>query len=319
MVEKIVFLDRGSIGEAVELTRPGFKHEWVAYSQTAAADLHERIADATCIVTNKVPVDAAAMAAAPRLRHIAIAATGYDKIDLNAARSLNIEVSNVRGYATASVPEHTFALILALRRALPGYMGEVAAGSWARAEQFCLHSFPITDLKGTRLVVVGRGALGSRVGAIGEAFGMDVVFAGRKGQKPAEGQMAFSEAIETADVLTLHCPLTPESRDLIGAAELDAMKREAVIVNTARGGLIDEHALAGALKSGAIAGAALDVLSAEPPAGGNVLLDLLGKANLILTPHVAWAGGDAMRELWRQVVANLEASYAGAPKNLATK
>ncbi|RWX76888.1 D-2-hydroxyacid dehydrogenase [Neorhizobium lilium] len=313
---KVVFLDRDTIGPSVTISRPGFAHEWFEYGKTPSEDVAARIADADMVITNKVPIRAEALASASRLKMIAVAATGYDVIDLAAGKERGITVSNVRGYAVNTVPEHTFALIFALRRSIVGFRQDVIAGEWQRANQFCFFNHPIRDLAGSTLGIFGRGTLGTSVARIGEALGMTVLFAGRKGAETLEeGYTAFDEVLETADILSLHVPLTPQTRDLIGMPEFRKMKRQPLIINTSRGGLVNEVDLVRALDEGLIAGAGFDVLTKEPPAPDNPLLAILDRPNVIVTPHVAWASDEAMQSLWAQVIGHLESFVAGKPTN----
>jgi len=313
MTERIVFLDRDSI--RADIRRPAFEHEWVDYPHTHPQDVAARLASATIAISNKVPVMGDAIAASPALRMVAVCATGTNNVDLEACRVRGIVVSNIRDYATHTVPEHVFMLMLALKRNLLAYRAALQANAWQRAEQFCLTDYPIEDLHGATLGIVGGGALGSAVRRLAEAFGMRVLLAERKGQdKPRAGYMPFGTVLAESDVITLHLPLTPATRHLIGAAELARMKLTAILINTARGGLVDEHALAGALREGRIAGAAFDVLTEEPPRHGNPLLSL-NLPNFILTPHNAWASRAAMQAMADQLVDNLEAFVSGAPRN----
>ncbi|MBU6398514.1 MAG: D-2-hydroxyacid dehydrogenase [Rhodospirillales bacterium] len=292
-------------------------HEFTSFDVTPASLIEARIADADIVITNKTRISAAAIAASPKLRLIAIAATGTDVVDLAACRARGVAVCNIRGYALHTVPEHTFGLILALRRNLLAYRASVAAGRWQQAGQFCYFDYPIKDLAGSTLGVCGGGALGSAVARLGRAFGMEVLFAGRKGEALArEGYVPFDEMLRRADVITLHCPLTPATRHLIGAPEFARMARRPLLINTGRGGLVDEVALGEALRSGQIAGAGFDVASEEPPPPGHPLLTLLDLPNFILTPHVAWASEEAMQTLADQLIANIDAFLADEPRNL---
>ena len=314
---RIVFLDRETLPGTIALRPFGFPAELTAYDRTRADEVRARIAEADIVITNKVPISREAMASAPRLRLIAVAATGTNMIDLGAARERGIVVSNVRNYAKHTVPEHTLALILALRRSLLQYRNSVAAGRWQEADQFCYFDYPIADLGGSTLGIIGGGALGSAVARLGQAFGMTTIFAGRKGDpQPREGRVPFAQVLERSDVLTLHVPLLPETRDLIGAAELALMKRRALLINTARGGLVNEVALYDALTSGRIAGAGFDVASAEPPPADHVLMKLLALPNFLLTPHVAWASEQAIQALADQLIENIELFMAGTPRNI---
>lgn len=312
----IVFLDRETLRPDTVLRPPRFPHELTSYPRTAPDDVASRIAEADIVITNKVRLTADAIAAAPRLRFVAVAATGYDVVDVAACRARGIAVSNIRGYARTSVPEHVFALIFALRRSLVAYREAVIAGRWQRAGQFCFFDYPIDDLAGSTLGVVGRGELGQAVGRIGEALGMRVQFAARRGEAPADGRVPFETLLATSDVISLHCPLTPQTRGLIGPAEFAAMARRPLLINTARGGLVQEDALAAALDAGQIAGLGFDVASAEPPAADHPLMRLASRPNVILTPHVAWASRQAVQALADQLIDNLEAFAAGAPRNL---
>ncbi len=315
-MHRIVYLERESIVAAVR--RPAFAHHWREHPCTLQAEVGERLAGATIAIVNKLQLDAGLIAALPALQMIAVAATGTNNVDLDACRARGVVVSNIRGYAVHTVPEHVFALLLALSRNLIAYRQSVAAGRWQRAEQFCFFDFPIRDLCGATLAIVGSGSLGNGVARLAEAFGMHVLRSERKGAATRRpGYTPFADVLREADVISLHCPLTSATRHLIGADELRAMKRSALLINTARGGLVDETALLAALREGLIAGAGFDVLSVEPPVAGNPLLasELLALPNFLLTPHVAWASQPAMQALADQLTANLEAFARGEPQN----
>jgi glycerate dehydrogenase len=313
-MERIVFLDRDTLRARVR--PPAFAHEWTDYNETGESEAVERLRDATIAITNKVPLRASALAQLPRLKLIAVAATGTDIIDLHAARERGLVVSNVRGYAQTAVAEHVFALALALSRSLVGFREDLARGEWQRAPHFCLHTRPVRDLGGRTLGVVGYGSLGRAVATLGRAFGMKVLIAERRGaERVREGRAPFEEVLTGSDVLTLHAPLTQETRGMIGAEELGRMRVDALLINCGRGGLVDERALCEALQAGAIAGAGVDVLSREPPRDGNPLLEVQ-LPNLLVTPHVAWASTEAMQALADQLIDNLEAFVRGVPMNL---
>jgi glycerate dehydrogenase len=318
---RIVFLDRDSV--IANVRRPSFGHAWSEFPATAAADAAPRLRDAgaTICITNKVPLRAADLAQLPDLKMIAVAATGTDIIDLAAARERGIVVSNIRNYAVNTLPEHTFALILALRRQLVAYRADIEAGLWQKSDRFCLFGHPIADLAGSRLGLFGYGALGKSVARIAQAFGMDVVVHTRSplADAKADGvrEAGFDEVLETSDIVSLHLPLNDKTRNMIGAAELRRMKRTALLINTARGGLVNEAELAEALQAGVIAGAGFDVLVKEPPPPDNVLLNLR-LPNFILTPHSAWASAQAMQVLADQLIDNIEAWHGGAPRNVVT-
>jgi glycerate dehydrogenase len=310
----IVFLDRDSL--AANVRRPRFEHAWTEYPGTDRSEVAARLQAATIAITNKVPLRADDIAKLPKLKMVAVAATGTDNVDLAACRERGIVVANIRNYSLVSVPEHCFALMLAVRRNLRAYAADVDAGKWERSSQFCLFDHPIADLAGSRLGIVGYGALGRRVAEIARVFGMEVVVASRSPVADTDiVQLPLAELLATSDVVSLHLPLTEATRNLIGAKELASMKTSAILINTARGGLVDEQALADALTNGVIAGAGFDVLSKEPPVPGNPLLKLR-LPNFVLTPHVAWASGGAMQTLADMLVDNIEAWAAGAPKNV---
>ena len=314
MTQRIVFLDRASL--VAEIRAPAFDHVWIDHAQTSPDDVVARIADADIVVVNKVKLTADVLRQAPRVRMIAVSATGTDNVDLDYCREHGIVVSNIRGYAVDTVPEHAFMLMLALRRNLLGWREDVRAGLWNRTDQFCLFTRPINDLHGSTLGLVGHGSLGQRMHRLGEAFGMQVLLAEHRDAKAARpGYTPFDEVLAHADVISLHTPLTAATRHLIGAREFALMKRSAILINTARGNLVDEAALIDALTSGRIAGAGFDVLSTEPPRDGNPLLDL-DLPNFIVTPHVAWSSREAMQTLADQLVDNIDAFVAGAPRNV---
>jgi glycerate dehydrogenase len=314
-MHRIVHLESGAL--IADIRRPGFPHQWVEYEATAQADIRGRLADATIAIVNKRQLTAEIIAGLPELKMVAIAATGYNNVDLDACLSRGIVVSNVRGYARETVPEHVFALLLALSRQIGPYHQSVAAGRWQRSEQFCYFDYPIRDLAGQTLGILGGGVLGQGVARLAAAFGMRVVFGEHKGATGVrEGYVPFAQVIREADVISLHCPLNAATRHLIGAAELAAMRPHAVLINTARGGLVDEQALADALRARRIGGAGFDVLTEEPPTDNPLLApDLLAAGNFILTPHVAWSSREAMQALADQLIDNIEACVAGTPRN----
>ncbi|MBO0905522.1 D-2-hydroxyacid dehydrogenase [Jiella sonneratiae] len=311
---KIVFLDRETFGPNVELTRPSAGHEWVEHPATRPDEVVERLEGATIAVTNKVPIRRDSLDRLPDLKFVTVAATGYDVIDVEACRERGISVSNVRGYAENTVPDHAMALILALSRSIPGYRQDVIDGAWQKAGQFCFFNHPIFDLAGRRIGIIGEGVIGKGVARRAEAFGMTVMFAAHKGVAGLGPLYTpFDEVIETADVITLHAPLTPATRGVLAMPEFRRMKRKPLIVNTSRGGLVDEADLVRALEEGLIAGFGFDVLTQEPPAPDNPLLKVLDRPNVIVTPHVAWASDEAQTEVWRQVVESIDAFAAGEP------
>jgi|ERR1044071_5210086 glycerate dehydrogenase len=313
-MERIVFLDRSTL--IADVRRPAFEHEWTEYAMTAPAEIVERLKRATIAITNKVPLRAAELSQLPELKFIAVAATGVDIIDLDYCRKRNLPVSNVRNYARHAVPEHVLMLILALSRNLLSYREDVRRGAWAKASGFCLLTHPIRDLHNSTLGIIGHGALGQSVEKLALCFGMRVLISEHKNARRIRpGRTSFEETLRASDIVSLHCPLNDETRGLIGRAEFEMMRPNALLINTARGGLVDERALVEALRSNLIAGAGFDVLTQEPPSDGNPLLDL-NLPNFILTPHIAWASREAMQALADQLVDNIEAFIKGAPQNL---
>ena len=309
----IVFLDRGTL--PVAMRAPALPLQWREYESTPPEQLLEYLEYAEVAITNKVPLMAASLAQLPGLKLIAVAATGTNNVDLDYCRERGIAVCNVSGYSTHSVAEHTFALLLALRRQIHSYHADIVAGAWQRSAHFALLSHTLNDLHGSTLGIFGFGEIGKAVARIAEAFGMKVLVAERKNAPTIRaGRVPFERMLAEADVVTLHCPLTPETTALIAGPELRMMKPSSILLNVARGGVVDEAALAQALREGWIAGAGVDVLTNEPPRSGNPLLEMVGP-NCILTPHVAWASLQAMTRLADEVVCNIEAFYAGKSRN----
>ncbi len=306
------------MSQQTRLRSPGFAHDWIEHDGTAPAQVGQRITDAAIVIVNKVKITAAMLEGADHLKLIAVAATGTDNLDLAACRDRDIVVSNVRHYAGHTLPEHTFALIFALRRSLLAYRDSVRAGRWQESAQFCFFDHPIRDLAGSTLGVIGHGSLGSRVADIGRALGMQVLVAGRKGQAALAGRVSFDDVLAQSDVLTLHLPLRPETRHLIGEREFAQMQKRPLLINVARGGLVDESALVKALDAGQISGAGFDVASVEPPPADHPLMGLADRANVIVTPHVAWASVEARQALADQLIENIEAAWRGEPRNVVT-
>lgn len=316
-MHRIVFLDRSTIAPQVRLRAPRFAHELIEHQNTRPEEVVERLAGATVAITNKVGIRADALAQLPELRLIAVAATGTDCVDKPYCESRGIAVANIRGYAVNTVPEHTFALILALRRNVVAYRNDVLAGRWQQSGQFCFFDHSIRDLAGSRLGIIGEGVLGQRVAELARAFGMVPLFAAHKGVAGLGPLYTpWQEVLESSDIITLHSPLTPQTKGMIALPEFRAMKRKPLIVNTARGGLVDEAALVQALDEGLISGAGFDVVTDEPPSADNPLLRAAARPNVILTPHVAWASDEAQQALADQLMDNIENYVAGRPSNL---
>jgi glycerate dehydrogenase len=313
---RVVFLDRASLKARVR--KPAIASDYVEHAKTSVEEIVPRLAGAAVAIINKVPLRADTLRQLPDLKMIAVAATGYDVVDIPFCREHGIAVANIRNYAVHTVPEHAFAMILALRRNLLAYRQDVENGVWNKSEQFCFFTHDIGDLHGAVLGIIGEGAIGQGTAAIGRAFGMRVLFADHP--PPRMQGVNFTphdEVLAQSDVISLHCPLLPSTRNLIGMEAFRKMKRNALLINTARGGLVDEAALIRALDEGLIAGAGFDVLTVEPPKNGNPLLDVR-RPNFILTPHVAWASDGAMQFLADQLIDNIELWAAGKPQHLVT-
>jgi glycerate dehydrogenase len=316
MNQRVVFLDRASLKAKVR--KPACATDYVEYEKTAVEEIVPRLHGATVAIINKIPMRAETLQQLPQLKMIAVAATGYDAVDIQYCKQHGIAVANIRNYAVHTVPEHAFAMILALRRNLLAYRQDVENGVWNKSEQFCFFTHDIGDLHGATLGIIGEGAIGQSTAAIGRAFGMRVLFADHAPPK-MEG-VTFTpheQVLAESDVISLHCPLLPSTRNLIDLSALRKMKRNALLINTARGGLVDEAALIQALDEGLIAGAGFDVLTVEPPRNGHPLLDVR-RPNFILTPHIAWASDGAMQFLADQLIDNIERWDAGRPQHLVT-
>lgn len=308
-----VFLDFATLGPSVD-TRALESIVDVRYHDVSARDeVAARLGDCRIAIVNKSAVDAAAIRAAQSLELIALTGTGSDNVALAEAKRRGVAVANTRGYGSRAVAQHVFALILALTQQLAGYSASVRGGAWQRSTMFTMFDFPLRELAGRTLGIVGSGTIGQTVARIASGFEMQVVFAARPGtprDRVAPDRMHLDELLARADVLTLHCPLTDATRHLIGAPQLARMKRDALLINTARGGLVDSAALAAALRAGTIGGAGIDVLAEEPPPADEPLL-ARDVPNLIVTPHVAWAAQEARQRALDQVTENIAAYLRG--------
>ena len=310
----IVVLDRDTL-----VNRPfdfDFPHTLSSYGTTEAHETLERIRGADIVITNKVVISAQAFAENPQLKLVAVTATGVNNVDVEAAKQNGTAVCNIRAYGNESVAEHAFMMMITLMRNLPAYQRDVAAGLWENSPFFCHLGAPMRDLNGKTLAIFGRGNIGKTLATYAQAFKMNVVFAEHKNaQSVRDDYVSFDEAIRSADALSLHCPLTPQTANMIGEAELQQMKPGAILINCGRGGLVDEAALVAALKYGQIGGAGFDVLTQEPPRDGNPLLKAR-LPNLIVTPHIAWASQEAANRLFDILVDNINRFVAGNPQNL---
>lgn len=310
----IVVLDRDTL-----VNRPfefDFPHTLSSYGTTEAHETLERIRGADIVITNKVVISAQAFAENPQLKLVAVTATGVNNVDVKAAKQNGTAVCNIRAYGNESVAEHAFMMMITLMRNLPAYQRDVAAGLWENSPFFCHLGAPMRDLNSKTLAIFGRGNIGKTLATYAQAFKMNVVFAEHKNaQSVRDGYVSFDEAIRSADVVSLNCPLTPQTANMIGEAELQQMKPGAILINCGRGGLVDEAALVAALKYGQIGGAGFDVLTQEPPRDGNPLLKAR-LPNLIVTPHIAWASQEAANRLFDILLDNINRFVAGNPQNL---
>jgi glycerate dehydrogenase len=287
--------------------------DWTIYPDTSPDEVSERIADADIVLTNKAPITALSLSQASRLKMISIMATGTNAVDLQAAAQYQVAVCNAVKYGTGSVVQHVWALILALTTKLTDCQRAAVDGTWQQSSLFCLLDFPVEELQGKVLGIVGAGELGCAVAKVAEAFGLEVIYAALPGREYADQQRVELKAfLGRADIVSLHCPLTDETVNLIDDAELALMKPSAILINTARGGVVNEVALKQALLKGEIAGAGVDVLTNEPPREGNPLLDNR-IPNLLVTPHCAWVARQSRQRLVDQTVENLRAFLKGEP------
>jgi glycerate dehydrogenase len=316
---KAVFLDHTSLdlGDLdLSVLREHFSNLQL-HTTSTPQQVIERLQGAQVAITNKIMIDASTFAACPDLKLVLISATGTNNVDLVAAREHGVVVSNCQGYGTASVAQHTLMLLLALATRLPDYQNAVQHGGWQHAKQFCLLDFPIVELEGKTLGMLGYGELGGAVAKLAEAFGMRVLLGQIPGRPERDDRVPLQELLPQVDALTLHCPLNEHTRNMIGAYELGLLKPHAFVINTARGGLIDEQALADALRNGHLGGAATDVLTVEPPVNGNPLLagDI---PRLIVTPHNAWGSREARQRIVGQLSENAHAFFAGTPRRVVS-
>lgn len=278
-------------------------------------DIRHSLEDAEILVSNKVVIDSEVIEHSRQLKLICIAATGVNNVDLLAAKQRDIPVCNVRAYATASVVQHVFSLMLALNRKLFSYKSAVQNGDWSQSDFFCYFGEPISELEGKTLGIIGYGELGHAVAKVAQGFGMKVLLARRDALDLRDGRIDLHEMLAQADVVTLHCPLTEDNYHIIGSDEFAMMKPDAVLINTARGGLVDERALLHVLETGQLGGAALDVLEEEPPSVNNTLIKHRAD-NLIITPHIAWASRESRQRLVNEIAENIHAYQQGRPRNI---
>lgn len=311
---KAVFLDQNSLDQNdLDFSALNAVFDTLTlYPTTQPDEVLSRIRDAEVVISNKVMLDAKSIQQCKALKLILISATGTNNVDLEQARQQGIVVCNCQAYGTAAVAQHTIMLMLALATSFLNYHQAVQGGQWNKASQFCLLDFPIVELSGKTLGIVGYGELGKAVASLATAFGMKVLVGAIPNRPVTDGRVSWAELLAQVDFLSLHCPLTADTQDLFNAQAFDAMKSSAFLINCARGGIVNEQALADALRQGKIAGAATDVLTVEPPKQGNILLadDI---PNLIITPHSAWGSVEARQRMVQQLVDNVIAFNSGNP------
>lgn len=311
---RIVVTDAATVvGNGIDLAFLKEFGEVTEYDITPPELLMERLQGADAVICNKTQITAAVMAACPNLKYVGLFATGFNNIDVAYAAAHGVTVCNVPGYSTEAVAQLTFALLLAVTNRAHEYNQTVAAGDWVRSRTFTYFPIPLTELCGKTMGIVGYGAIGRRVGDMARAFGMRVLVHGRRPIPDTDvEQVPFEELLRRSDVVSMHCPLNADSDGMMDAAAFAKMKQGAIFINTARGGLVDEHALRAALDSGHLMGAGVDVLRVEPMAED---CPLLGAPNCIITPHIAWAGVETRRRLMGIVAENIRRFLAGNPQN----
>lgn len=313
---KAVFLDFATMGPDLDVSPlQALLPELEIFEITDDSQILERIQDAEFVCANKAYLTDGILQGSPKLRFVGLTATGTNNVDLEAAKRYGVAVCNIRAYCTQSIAEHVFGCLLNLTHSLSRYNNAVRAGEWQQSADFCLLIYPIRELSAMTLGIVGYGALGEGVANVAKALGMEVIISARPGDDTVDdGRVAFDELLRRADVISLHCPLTDRTAGLFGEQEFRQMKSEAILINTARGGLVDSAALVSALSNGEIAAAALDVLPQEPPIDGDPLLDYRGP-NLLITPHIAWGSNEARQAAINELAANIAAFLEGVKRN----
>jgi len=313
---KMVFLDKASLGDDLDYGEfDRLLPEWKSYSSTAAEAVSDRIKDANIIITNKVVLNRQLIEKSAQLELICVAATGVNNIDLQAAADRTIPVCNVKAYATASVVEHVFGLLIHLQRQMIDYQAAAFDGRWSESPHFCYHGKKISELAGKTIGVIGYGELGRAVASLAKAFSMNVLISQRPGTDdiPA-GRVSLEQLLSDSDIVSLHCPLTQNTQDLIDRQAFELMRPHSILINTARGGLVNEADLLEALTAGKIAAAAIDVLSQEPPPADHPLLQSQ-LPNLVITPHVAWSSVEARQRMVTELAENIRVFLQGGSRN----
>ncbi len=315
--KRIVYLDRGGLPERFKVRAPSINHEWIDYPSTPPERVIERCKGADVLISNKVKIDDDVLRACPSVKHIAVSATGFNIIDTQACKRHGVSVSNIPSYAATTVAEHVIMSALCLRRELLSYRQSVINGEWQTSPSFCLFGNPLNDLHDSTFGVIGLGELGQATAEKANALGMRVIYTSRSAKScDFADQVSTEELISEADIISVHCSLTPETENLISQQELQKMKPHAILINTARGGIVDEKSVVDAIKNNQIGGISFDVLAQEPPLDGSPLLSIADRNNVIITPHSAWASEQAMQALADILADNVEAFLLGSPNNI---
>lgn len=318
-LKNVVYLDRDALPKHVDLKPREDQYQWLCYPFTRPEDVIKRSQYADVLVINKVIIDRDILLACPRIKHIAVSATGYNVVDLNACQELGVSVSNTPSYALRTVPEHVMMMSLCLRRQMLNYRQQVLAGDWSRSGSFCLFDTPIHDCHQAVFGVLGFGELGQATAQLAHAFGMRVIYCSRT-QKTVNyaSAVSFEQLLTQSDILSIHSSLTPETANIIGTAQLRLMKDSAILINTARGGIVDEQAACEAIRNGQISALGFDVLTQEPPVNGNPLLEIADLPNVMISPHNAWASHHATQTLGNTLMANIHGFLDGLPQNIVS-
>lgn len=313
MIKKeIVFLDRSTFPKKIVFPKIIFPHNWINFDYTEISEINKRIREANIIITNKVNLNNFNLASAKHLELIAITATGTNIIDLDYCKKNSIAVCNLRNYASTSVAEHVFALMLILSKNIKGLAEDIEKEIWQKKRVFALLSRQINDLNGKTLGIIGKGSIGIKVARLASAFGMNVMNFSVRNFKKNE----FVKFISSLDYISIHCPLNNKTKNLITMQELKAMRKNLILINTARGGIVNEADLTKALKRKIIAGAGIDVTTTEPPKKSHVYYSILNEANFVWTPHTAWASNETLQEAINQLIKNINSFYKGRKRNI---
>ena len=316
---RIVYLDRDSLPERIQIPPPKHPHKWVNHPTTQPESVIDRCANADIVATNKVKISRETLLACPNIKHIVVTATGYNIIDIEACRELGVSVSNTPNYAATTVAEHVLMCALNLTRELLSYRQNVIDGHWQQSKVFCVLDKPIHNLKGKTLGILGFGEIGRATAHLAHAMGLNVIFNSRSTHQSDIAQaVSFEQLLSKSDLISVHCSLNNQTRNIIGATEINQMKRHAILINTARGGVVNEADTVRAIENGRLGGIAFDVLSQEPPLASSPLLAIADRDNVIVTPHIGWASEQAMQSLANIVSQNIDAFLAGTPQNIVS-